>query len=171
MAIAGIALSMAVPSFDAAIRNNAIAIHTNNLVADINLARSEAIKRGVSVFICRSSNINTATPACGGSSNTWSQGWLVFASGDGNSTFDAGADKLLRVTDLTDEKGVTVKSNNAADATLEYRADGTINQTNSTAIIAICDGRGASHGKQVRISATGRPRLVSPVPVSCSNPA
>lgn len=171
LALSGIALSMAVPSFDAALKNNAIAIQTNNLIADINLARSEAIKRGVSVFICRSGNLNTATPTCGGNNNTWSEGWLVFASGDANSDYDAGTDSLLRVTDLNPENGVTVISNASADSSLEYLADGTTNQGNNTALLAVCDERGTAQGKQVQISPTGRPRLVYPVPVSCSNPA
>ncbi|MDH5324190.1 MAG: GspH/FimT family pseudopilin [Gammaproteobacteria bacterium] len=171
LAIAGIVLTMAVPSFSVAMKNNSIAIQTNNLIADINLARSEAINRGRSVMICRSADPGANPPVCGGSVNDWSGGWLIFASGDSNTQYDTATDTLLRVTDLNPEKGVTVISNATANTNLEYRADGSVNQGGNTSLFAICDPRGKDFGKQIQISPTGRPRLVSPVPVSCTSPS
>jgi type IV fimbrial biogenesis protein FimT len=79
MAIAAILLAIAVPSFrDAALSNRLNAV-SSDLVASVQLARSEAIKRNVTVTLCASSNGTscslTATPG-------WEQGWIMLSGGD-----------------------------------------------------------------------------------------
>ena len=80
MAIAAIILTQAVPSFSTMISNNRLTTQTNDLVADINLARSEAIKRGLRVILCRTANPNAVAATCGGTANTWSMMVPVFLS-------------------------------------------------------------------------------------------
>lgn len=170
LALAAIVLTMAVPSFTTTIKNNKVVTHTNDLIADMNFARSEAVKRGTRVILCRSAAPNAATPVCGGNANDWSDGWLVFASGDTDDDYDAADDILLRIGDPSDNT-VDIKSNSTANQDVVYNADGTTNEGGNTAVFAVCDSRGSEHGRQIQINAAGRPRLVSPVPVSCSNPS
>ncbi len=164
-----IILSFGVPSFSSFIKNNRVTTHTNNLVTDINYARNEAVTRGQTVILCRSDNPGAASPSCGGTTNTWTSGWLIFVSGDANTTFDSATDTLIRATTKT-SGSVSIKSNNTSDANLVYKADGAIDMGGNTAAFAICDERGETFGNQLQISPTGRPRLITPVPGTCDSP-
>lgn len=174
LAVASIALGVAVPSLSTMIRNNSMATQTNALVTDINLARSEALKRGVSVILCRSANPNATTPTCGGGANTWTTGWLVFASGDGDNTYTAGTDTLLRIAKPSGDS-IAIKTNATSDSDLQYNPNGTINAAGATAIFALCDDRNEAFGNQIQIDPRGRPRLIkgstdAPLP-NCSTPS
>jgi len=173
IAIAGILATVAVPSFTAVIKDNRLIAQTNDLVTDINLARSEAIKRGTRIILCRSANPSLAAPACGGTAATWTTGWLMFASGDANGTFESATDTLLQIGQPA-RSPLTIKTNNVAGDNLEYNPDGTTNEGGGTGIFALCDDRGEKYGRQIQVNAVGRPLLItgsasSPIP-SCSVP-
>jgi type IV fimbrial biogenesis protein FimT len=170
IALAAIIVSMAVPSFNSAMKKNKIVAETNEIIADINFARSEAVKRGTRVVLCRSASPSNSTPNCSGSTSNWSSGWLVFADIDGDNAYNDANDVLIRIGNPADNT-VTIKTNNAADQQLVYNPDGTTNSGGNIAVFAICDDRGAAHGRQIQISATGRPRLVAPVSNSCDSPS
>ena len=76
LAVVAIMLAMSVPGFQAMISGNAIASISNEFVAALHLTRSEAIKRGTRVTMCKSANSTATPPACGGSE--WQDGWLIF---------------------------------------------------------------------------------------------
>jgi len=69
--VAGILLTIAVPSFFSVTRNSHAVTNANELVSALMIARSEAIRRGSRVTVCRSADSAT----CGG---TWANGWIVF---------------------------------------------------------------------------------------------
>ncbi|WP_455207977.1 GspH/FimT family pseudopilin [Kaarinaea lacus] len=169
ISISMVILTFAVPSFSSFIKNGRVTTFTNTLVTDVNFARQEAVTRGEKVILCRSANATAATPSCGGNANNWSSGWLVFVNTDANSTYDAGTDTLLRATDEVGGS-VTIKTNGVSNANLVYNADGTIDMGGGTAVFAVCDDRGEGHGNQLQVSPTGRPRLITPVPNTCSSP-
>ncbi|MGD8569830.1 MAG: GspH/FimT family pseudopilin [Gammaproteobacteria bacterium] len=170
ISLAMIILSFAVPSFSSFIKNGRVTTITNTLVTDVNYARHEAVTRGANVVLCRSANPTAATPACGGNSNDWSSGWLIFISKDTNTVYDDGVDTLLRVGART-EGTVGIKSNAVSDAELVYKADGTIDMGGGTAVFAVCDDRGEGQGNQLQVGPTGRPRLITPVPNTCASPS
>lgn len=72
IAILAILLGIAVPSFNDATLGSKLGSYANNLVASINLARSEAIKRNTLMTLCVSTN-GTSCATTGG----WEQGWIV----------------------------------------------------------------------------------------------
>ncbi len=78
-------------SFGRLVQNTGIATDVNTLLADLALARSEAIKRGQSVTVCQSDS----TTDCTGSSS-WHQGWVVFADANSNRLVDVD-ESMLRV--------------------------------------------------------------------------
>ena len=168
LVIMAIFLTMAVPSFTGLIKNNRLISQTNALTTDINLARSEAVKRGVQVILCRSADATVAVGAlaCGGTAQTWTTGWFVFASGDSNSTFTAGTDTLLKRSDPA-RKSLAILSDTNGDSNLVYNADGTIGNA-GTVLFAICDDRGATNGRELEIINTGRPKLTSGSITSCT---
>ncbi len=167
LVVAGILLSIAVPNFQTLMQNNRITTETNRIVSDIQLARSEAMKRGVRVVLCRTGNPNAAVPSCGGTANTWTSGWLVFASGDANTTFENGTDTLLKVRQAVQGVGLNIKTNGTSNNNLDINADATTNEGGGTARFAICDGRGKNFGKLIEVPSVGRPRLAGAV-TSCT---
>jgi type IV fimbrial biogenesis protein FimT len=170
VALAAIIITMAAPSFNTAMKKNKIVAETNELIADINFARSEAVKRSMPVVLCRSASPSNASPSCGGTASNWSSGWLVFADTDGDNSYTAADDILIRIGNPADST-VTIKSNATANQELVYNPDGTTASGGNVAVFAICDDRGKDHGRQIQISATGRPRLVAPVTNSCVTPS
>ncbi|PKO86846.1 MAG: prepilin-type cleavage/methylation domain-containing protein [Betaproteobacteria bacterium HGW-Betaproteobacteria-12] len=75
VAILGVLLSIAVPSFQSAIARNNVASAASVLSASLSMARSEAVKRGASVTVCKSANSSTCV-----TSGDWSQGWIMFVT-------------------------------------------------------------------------------------------
>ena len=77
VAVGAILLTIGIPSFRYVTNSNRIAAEINGLLGDLQFARSEAIKEGVSVSVCVSSN---GTACAGGATNTWQNGWIVISS-------------------------------------------------------------------------------------------
>lgn len=169
LTILGVMLTIAAPNFQNVVKNNRIATETNRLLADLQFARSEAMKRGVRVVLCRSGNPAAAAPTCGGTANTWTNGWLIFASGDSNDTYDSATDTLLRVAQASTGT-LTVKSNSTPNNGLEFNANSSTNEGGATARFAVCDDRGATYGRMIEIPPVGKPRLASSVS-SCTAPS
>ena len=173
LAIVAILATTGVPAFSSFIQSNRLNESSFDMLATINLARTEAVKRRTRVLLCRSADPTLPTPSCGGSANTWTTGWLVFASGDSNSTYEAGTDTLLGIG-LVDSSNVTVITNGTSDNNLEYNSDGTTNESGGTARFALCDQRGGAQGRQINIPPHGRPKFVkgnSASPINCTSPS
>jgi len=173
LAVVSILATTGVPAFSSFIQSNRLTETSFDMLATINLARTEAVKRRTRVVLCRSADPTSTTPSCGGSANTWTTGWLVFASGDSNSTYDAGADTLLGIG-LVDSPYLTVITNNTSNNNLEYNTDGTTNEGGGTARFAVCDKRGGAKGRQINIPPHGRPKFVkgdSASPINCTSPS
>jgi type IV fimbrial biogenesis protein FimT len=76
IAVAAIIVSFGIPGFTSFIQNNRAVTHTNDLVTALNLARSEATRRGAEVQVCPSAD------AAGCDATTdWSNGWIVRTAG------------------------------------------------------------------------------------------
>jgi type IV fimbrial biogenesis protein FimT len=73
VATASILLAIAVPSFNQLIVSGRLTAQSNDRVAAISLARSEAIKRNASVTLCRAASNLTD---CVTSSGTW-ENWVI----------------------------------------------------------------------------------------------
>lgn len=75
VAVGAILLTVGIPSFRYITNSNRIAAEINGLVGDLQFARSEAIKEGVPVSAC----ISTNGTSCTGGAN-WQNGWIVISS-------------------------------------------------------------------------------------------
>ena len=92
LSVAGVLLSLAIPSFRELMTNNRTATNANRLVTALNLAKSEAVKRGVQVTIISSSGTNSQ----------WENGWDIFTDVDGDGTLDDDGDANLCETNGDD---------------------------------------------------------------------
>lgn len=111
ISVLAIVLAIAVPSFQDMVRRNRLTSETNNLVSALAIARSEAIKRGSVVTVCKTSNPDTASPTCATGAN-WVDGWVVFTDGGTRGTID-GTDIRLKVQQPGSTGGPTITPSNS----------------------------------------------------------
>jgi len=90
--VLGILVGLAAPSLSQFVHSNQLITATNDLIADLNLARSEAIKQSAAAGVCKTSDGVTCSTAV---ADTWGGGWLVFADSDNSGGWSAG-DLVLR---------------------------------------------------------------------------
>lgn len=154
LAVGSILLAIAIPSYAFLVNSSRLAAVTNALVTALQLARSEAVKRGVRVTACKTSNAMAATPACD-TTASWQQGWLVFVDGGTKGVIDSG-DILLRVQDRV-SAAVTITTSNYSSY-ISYLPSGKSQGPNELAngALRICV---ASSRRDIIINNTGRIRL------------
>lgn len=84
LSVAAVLALIAAPSFGTFLNNTRLSSAAMQLVSDLNLARSEAIKRNSRVLICAR---NTAGTDCANETN-WQPGWVVCTDGDNDNVCD-----------------------------------------------------------------------------------
>lgn len=90
IAIVVIIMAIGTPSYQYVTNNNRMAGEINALLGDMQYARAEAIKQGLPVTVCPSTDGSSCTGA-----KAWQTGWIIFVDVNGNGTVDTG-DTLLR---------------------------------------------------------------------------
>ena len=147
--VVAIIMTMAVPSFNSHIQNSRAIATANNLFFALKLARSEAIKRAVSVSVCPAGNVNFT--ACG---SDWTQGWLVFVNSDENSVFQNNTvEPLIRSEQVTGSNYTITPLPNTSVIT--FNSSG-FAQTGNTTFTVQAAGCVTDHARTVSISTTGR---------------
>jgi len=150
--IVGIFASIALPSFARIIENNRINTATNELISNLLLTKSEALKRRNTVTLCPSINQSTCT-----NSADYSVGWIVFLDCDSDGDRDLGAildcgvndaEEIIKVGDAFD----SVYMNNPTQQ-IRFGFSGRPDGDNSTFDI----GKDASNlTKEVTVNRVGR---------------
>jgi len=159
LAIAAIITTTAIPSFQSFIQNNRMSTTVHSFVSSLNLARSEAVKRGERVTVCKSSNASTCS-----NSGDWGQGWIVFVDSNDNGQRETATEELVRARN-TVEGSTTISGQTDVENYISYAGTGfaqlitgsMLDSTKSTLIF--CDSR--QFGDQARaiiISTTGSVR-------------
>lgn len=144
IAIAAILISLAMPSFQGVMRSNRVSTATNELLASLSLARSEAIRNTRGAGICASAD----GTSCGAD---WNSGWLVWSDTDGDGAVDAGE----TVVRYTQGKASTVIAGTASTLAFDQRGrnrgvQGTVGITPSGVTTPV---------RCITISATGQTRV------------
>jgi len=156
LGVSSILLAIALPSYAFLVNTSRLATVTNDLVTALQLARSEAVKRGMRVTVCKTSSAMGAIPACDASAS-WNEGWLVFVDGGIRGVVDVG-DTLLRVQEAA-HSTVRITATNYS-LYISYLPNGRSQGLNylPNGSIEICV---AGSRRNIIINNTGRPRLVS----------
>lgn len=84
LAVAAVVLTLAIPSFTSMINSNRLAALSNDIAGSMQLGRMEAVRRGVRVVACPSTdgvNCGVANPMTG---------WILFTDADDNGVPAAG---------------------------------------------------------------------------------
>ena len=161
IAVLGVLIGIAYPSFTEMMRNNRIETQANELFTAFNVARSEAAKRGVNVSVCSTAS----STSCGGPAD-WSSGWMIFTDATGAvgtcDSCDPNGDPAAVDVPLqywsAPTGGVHLDTAGAPPGVVTFRADGTLNAAAATAFKmtqATCTG---SHARQVTIQQNGSMR-------------
>lgn len=157
LAVAAILLSLAVPSFGTFVKNNRLITQENDFVTAVNLARSEAIRRGNRVTLCKSSD----QTSCAGSGG-WDQGWIVFVDVNDDGVVTNPATNVLRVHDAL-TGNLTLNGDAALASYVSYVSTGATREigggisATQSGVMVLCDDRGfVAEAKAIQISATGR---------------
>lgn len=178
LCIAGVLMSIALPSFGALSRNERRTAAANELLATLLVARSEALKRGGRpIVVC-----GIADPAlppgqqrCAG--YDWTAGWALgtWDDANGDGTVDAPEFRARRVFQPPRGGGLTVRAGNfmttprvAPAGTLVVKSFG---NRSSNGTVTICDDRGPADARAVIVSSLGRgrvsPRKADGRPLAC----
>lgn len=150
LAIAAILVTMAVPSLQSVIRNSRLRTHTNELALSLTFARSESVKRGITVTVCKSANATD----CGGNTVQWEQGWIVFADSNNDGVVDEGED-VLRVAGAV-RTGYSLRGNSNLANSLTFRATGV---SNASGTFVLCAQNKKEWARAVIINLVGRVRV------------
>ncbi|MBV5292598.1 MAG: GspH/FimT family protein [Curvibacter lanceolatus] len=106
LALMGLLAALAAPGFSVLAQRYKADLAASQMVAALNLARTEALRRGGGVAVQRLEDAACARPD---SAQDWSCGWLVFADRDGDGLFNpptrsgrATSDQLIQVFRVSD---------------------------------------------------------------------
>ncbi|HID81765.1 MAG TPA: prepilin-type N-terminal cleavage/methylation domain-containing protein [Chromatiales bacterium] len=137
IAIVAITLTIGVPSMRNMIANNRSSSQAINFVASLNLARSEAVKRGSTVSMAATDGAN------------WENGWQIWDDQNGDGNVDAGETILQTSAGLTG--GNTLAAGGVTSLT--YTSTGRIA---AVATFTLDSASGAGYDRTIEIQPTGR---------------
>lgn len=166
ISIAGILLAIAIPSFTSVISSNRLTTFANDLVTTFNLARSEAIKRGVQITVLRKGSI----------SSEWESGWDVFVDINGDEDLDDTSpstpcetntngshkeDCLLRTYPAL-PNGYTLRTGSSSYKDYAAYLPSGLTTTPAGDTFTLCNESGANVPRRtITINSTGRPKANS----------
>jgi type IV fimbrial biogenesis protein FimT len=156
ISVAAILVALAAPGMAEFIARNRLSSQTNELIAEIAMARSESATRGARISLCISSN----GTSCSGTD--WAVGRLLFVDTNGNGSLDAG-ETILKVTAALGGNTALTTGGFPNAAYIQFRSYGGLNPA-TAGNFKFCSAT-VAEGKQVSVAVTGRPKTTT---VSCS---
>jgi type IV fimbrial biogenesis protein FimT len=175
LAIAGILIASAAPSFRESIQNTRMVTQVNELQAALSLARSEAVKRNENVTVCPR-DPDEIVPTC---ADNWQDGWIVFVDLDSSGDIDRDTNDCKTDVDtdedLDEDCVLRVHQSLSGGNTLAFSQDDVIFEPEGITtsgikgVFTLCDSRGSDKVKGLVIGPSGRPRLaISSDNLDCS---
>jgi len=163
--VLAVLLGIGVPNFRDFIRNSRMTAAANDLLADLNLARSEAVKRRVPVTLCKS----TDGTACDTDDESDFRRWIVFVDDADPAVADTDNDgngERIDTEPLLRDSSISAAIDDATAVGLRvvYQTSGfPIVDGDELTRVLFCDARrsavsvgGVSAARGVSVSATGR---------------
>ena len=159
VAIIAILATLAAPSFQRLILSSTVSNTVNTFLADMRFARSESIRRGGGVVMCRSAAPEDALPACSTEgSNGWASGWIVFQDLNHDGV-TASAAALLRVqSPITSIQTILESDGNFTQ--FKFTATGRVPAAGTALVFGGANFDGDVK-RRVCIASTGRTRIAA----------
>lgn len=158
----GIGAALAAPNFSNIIRDTRLTTQANNLLSSLQLARSEAVSRGVRVTIRSKS----------GNDGVWDQGWEVFTDWEEDSGYGEIPNSNRNISDCSVEKDCLLRIVDELSASSALRScdkyassvaflptglpANTCDKVDEPSFV-LRDPKGEAQARCVNVSKTGRP--------------
>ncbi|KHK56143.1 pilus assembly protein [Ralstonia sp. A12] len=168
LAIVAVLAIIATPSYVGLTQKVRLQAEANSLVSDLQFARSEAIKRGLPVSLCPSSNGTACNTT---NTSNWEAGWIVFNDTNGSGTTDSTSDVPLRVrTPLPNNDTFRPSPTSPAASAVTYSRDGfATNLAGGTVTMALRTSPVNSNATRcVEINIAGRQAVITPGVRQCN---
>jgi type IV fimbrial biogenesis protein FimT len=175
VSVLAILLAIAIPSFQQTIASTRLSTATNDLYASLAQARSDAIRQGVRMTVCKSSDSTSCTTG----TSTWSAGWLTVVDATRTTatpSVDSG-ETVTYVTQATDSSIVILGGTTVADY-VSFSPDGRSKEISGAfqaGRLRVCSSSKAldddSRARDVVINIAGRMTIEKPSGVAAACPA
>ena len=157
-------IAIASPSLDEYRSNRRLATVTNDFVASVQLARSEAVKRQKIVSMCPTQTVGSRSPTCAEDPNF--AAWIVFEDGDGDCLPVAGVMPIQADAAVPSEEAAHVSARGSG-VCISFATSGalrSVQDMHTADRLLVCDGRGVgtpdstepSPARGVQIDSNGR---------------
>lgn len=170
IAIVSILAAIAIPSYRFIINSGRVSSDMNALVGTLQFARSEAIRRGLSVTVCASATSTVTTngtpsPTCATASN-WQVGWVSFVDVNNSASFDTG-DTVVSVQGPLESGNTLVAS--GSTVALRFNREGFVSGLTSGPVLITLTppNNGATQKRCLSVSSVGRLRQLKPATGIC----
>ncbi len=161
LVVAAILLTLAAPNLSSFLQRDRLGAQANELLSDLAYARSEAIKRGTVVIVCKTTDPMSATPGCNTTvADPWTSGRVIWFDDNNNSTIEA--DEVLRVRQALDGNGNALYGDGNPGGTgneVRFTQLGMADPPGGNTQFVLCDKRGPGEALAVAIGLTGRARV------------
>lgn len=147
--LASILLLIAIPAYKSLISQNRSITETDQLIAAINFARSEAIKRHSIVTLCKSNDGSSC-------SGQWQDGWIVFVDKSAKGQVQA-KDDILQVYKSLSKNYLLAWNGSRSESYLQIGPTGSTHGQDGTFVL--CEKNSAKPAKAVVVSQAGRVRV------------
>lgn len=170
LGIVAILTTLAVPSFTRLLQSNTMSSHVNTFMTDLRYARSESIRRGGGVVMCRSNAPEAVPPVCdttsGPDGHGWVSGWIVYLDANNDGVIDAG--DLLRIqSPIAKMDSITEKDGNTSSV-FRFTATGRLFDVSSATSLKFGGSAYASDIQRVLcVNSSGRARIAGDGSASC----
>lgn len=141
LAIAAVLVAIAVPNFQDSIIRARLSSQSSDLLATLQLARSDAVMRNEAVTVCVSSNGRDCLTS---GTQQWENGWIAY--------LDATPTSLLRVISSF-SSGYTLRSASSIGDSITFAANG---RSSATGQFVSCYDGAVANSKAVFVATSGR---------------
>ncbi len=163
LSVLGILATISIPAFRHLIADTRMTSQAHTLFTTLFLARSEAVKRRQTVYVCKSDDGRACV-----AESSWRDGWIVFADANDNRERDP-AESLIRVQRPLPPNLALRFSGLAQGRYVRFVPDGSA-WPNGT--FTFCDDRGPERARAIVVFRSGRPRFAAKRadsgPLNCS---
>lgn len=156
-AIVALVMGLALPSMATMLGNQRVGTYASSLLVALQLARNDAVKRGATTVVCKSSDGSRCAD-----NGYWDQGWIVFEDDNHDAAHDA-SERLIARHDAA-PAGISIRGNAPVARYVSYNALGATRMVSGAlqaGTITLCTGTagGIIQLRQVILAVTGRVRI------------
>ncbi len=135
LGIVAVLTSVAAPSITSLIQKSAMGSAVNTFMADMRFTRTESMRLGGGVIMCRSDSPEANNPTCGTGTgpggNGWVSGWIIFHDLDGNGDRDTN-EPLLRVQSAITNINTIRETSSSSSTKFKFSPSGRLSLGSST---------------------------------------